>query len=58
MLFILDPEIRIASLSDRLSSDDALLPGVPIEANAIDTHKRFMQYRKYDMHSSIFTVSL
>ncbi|XP_065912688.1 phospholipase D2-like [Dysidea avara] len=44
-----DPEITIASLNDHLSSDDALLPGVPIEANAIDTYKRFMQYRNYDV---------
>ena len=49
-VILVDPKISISSISERLLSDDSLLPGVPIEATAIDTHKRFMQYRKYDVH--------
>ena len=47
LYFYSAPKITIASLKDRLSSDESLIPGVPLVAEAISTDKRFMQYRKY-----------
>ena len=46
MLYYSVSKITIASLSDQLSSDKSLIPGVPLVAKAISTEKCFMQYRK------------
>lgn len=47
MLFcLLVEKITIASLYDRLASDQSLIPGVPLIAEAISTDKRFFKYRK------------